>query len=1037
MVNSIVCSILRQRFLTLLGAGVLAGLGVWAFRQLQIEAYPDLSETQVVIVTLHPGHAAEEVEQQVTIPIERALHNVPKAIARRSRTIFGLSVVDLTFDYGTDDYLARQLVLERLRDVTLPGGVACGLAPPTTPAGELYRYVVRGEGLEEVKLREVQDWVIAPRLLQLPGVGDVFAFGGRIKQYQIEVDPLELYRHRLTLRDVAEAVNANNQNSGGALVSNGEQAMVVRGVGMLRNLSDIGNIVVSSVNGVPVFIRDIGSVRLGAAPPNGIFGIGAESNQVEGIVAMRRGENPSAVLKGVKQAVEDLNRAAPEGVRLEPFYDRTELVENTLHTVTRTLVEGLIIVIAVLFLFLGSVRAALLTALTIPLSLLFAFICMHFSGIPANLLSLGALDLGIIVDGTLVIVVCVVGALERRAEEGWVGDRREIVRQVVCEMARPVFFSLVILMSAYLPLFALERVERRLFTPMAYTVCYALAGSLLLAMTLVPVLLTWLFRNPGRTWRNPILPWITRGYEIALRTALRVPVLVLLLSIALGALAFVVGKQLGTEFLPQLDEGVIWIRANLPPGIALEKSAALASQMRELVQQSPEVRFVTSQTGRQESGTEPFGPNRNELLVALTPYSTWPSGKTKADLVQELSIRLHEHIPGATFNFTQPIIDMVTEAVTGSSADLAIILTGPELSVLREAAEKALGIVKAIPGAADTAIDHEADQAQLCIRVNRDEAARYGINVSDIQEVIEMAIGGGAVGSLFEGDRQFDITVRYVAHARSSIEQIGNLLVRTPSGEQIPLAQVASVRIEDGATVIARRENQRQVSVRTNVRGRDQGTFVAETQEALQEAIQLPPGYRMEWGGQFENLERAAARLAIILPVTVALLFGLLFLTFKSVSLAGLVLLTIPFSVIGGVLGLHFRGIPLSVSAAVGFVSLLGVAVMSGVLYISAIDKHRRLPGACLEDAVVGGAKATLVPALSLILVALLGMVPAALARGIGSDIQRPLATVVVAGLASTLLLTLVALPVLYYCCARLAPAGRPNQTVEPVPEGE
>jgi cobalt-zinc-cadmium resistance protein CzcA len=1014
---------LRQRFLfVLLGAALIAA-GVWSFTQLSIEAYPDISDTQVVVISLYPGHAAEEIEQQVTVPIERALNAVPNVIARRSRTIFGLSVVELTFEYGTNDYFARQVVLEKLRDAQLPDGVTPTLGPLSTPIGELYRYTLEGEGRDSRDLREIQDWVVEPRLLQVPGVTDITPFGGVIKQYQINVDPAALTRYGLTIRDIAQAVDANNQNAGGALLDNGQQSMAVRGVGLIQSVDDIKNVVVSSSGDVPVYVRDIGHVQIGSAPRTGIFAIGDKTDRVEGIVLMRRGENPSAVLAGVHEAVDELNALGlPAGVRIVPTYDRTDLVNNTLRTVSHTLAEGLVIVVGVLFLFLGSARAALLTALTIPLSLLFAFVCMHLTGIPANLLSLGALDFGIIVDGTLVMVEHMVHALDlrrRRESAGPVGESvLETIQYAALEVERPIFFSLVIIVAAYIPLFTLERVERRLFTPMAYTVCYALVGSMLLALTLIPVLATYLFRNAPRSWENPAVTWLHARYAHLLDATIARPWRVVAGAGAVVVAAFALATALGSEFLPQLDEGVLWIRANFPAGISLEKSAELATEIRALVKQSPEVRLVTSQTGRNDDGTDPYGPNRNEFFVALTPYDTWPGGKRKADLVEELSARLRHQIPGGFFSFTQPIIDNVTEAVTGSPADLAVIITGPDLQELRRLARETLTVLKTVPGAADTGIEQEEDQAQLKIRIDRQAVARYGLNVRDVQDVVELAIGGHSASTFFDGERRFDITVRYIPEARTDIGAIGDILVATKSGERVPLSQLASIQFVNGASIISRRENRRMMSVRTNIRGRDQGGFVADAQRRFAAHVKLPEGYSVDWGGQFENLARARRRLAFILPLTIVVIFGLLFFTFGSMADAGLVLLNVPFSLVGGIAALYIRGINLSVSAAVGFISLFGVAVMSGVLIVSDI-KRRRLENVPAREAVIQGSLSQMRPVIMMIVVAMLGMVPAARATGVGSDVQRPLATVVVGGLFSTLLLTLIALPALSWILAK------------------
>lgn len=1018
MIQALLRFSLRRRFVIVALALALVGLGLWALQQLRIEAYPDLSDTQAVVITTYPGHAAEEVEQQVTVPVERALNGVPAVIARRSRTIFGLSVVELTFAYGTDDYFARQVVLEKLRDAELPDGVTPTLGPMATPVGELYRYVVEGKGYSTLELRELQDWVIDPRFRQAPGVADVTPFGGLVKQYQVDLAPGALVKYNLSISQIAAAVSANNQNGGGALLDNGQQSMVIRGVGLIQGTEDVENIVVAAARGVPVYLRDLGKVKIGWAPPTGVFGLRDQAG-IEGIVLMRRGENPSEVLQGLHEAVEDINaNRLPPGVRIRPIYDRTDLIANTLRTVSRTLLEALVVMVFMLLLFLGSVRAALLTALTIPLSLLFAFVCMHFTGIPANLLSLGALDFGIIVDGTLVMVEHIALRLHTRKA----ASRDAVFENVLgaaLEMGSPIFFSVLIIVAAYLPLFTLERVEGRLFSPMAYTVCFALVGALILSLTLVPVLATWLFRGGATGWENPLLRWLYDRYENVLRFTVKRAAAVVAAGAAVVVAACALAGTLGSEFLPQLDEGTIWIRCTFPAGLSLAKSAEEGSHIRHILERFPEVQLASSQSGRNDAGTDPFGPNRNEFFVALKPYDTWPKGKRKADVVEEISRALRAEIPGANFSLTQPIIDMVTEAVTGSSADLAVIISGPDLDRLRGLADRTLTVLKSIPGAEDTFLEQESDQAQLRIAIDRRAVARYGINVRDVQDIIEMAIGGKPVSTIFQDERRFDLALRFEQPARADADAIGEILVPTREGGRVPLAQLARIEVVNGASIIARRENIRQISVRTNIRGRDQGGYVREAQRKFAKAVKLPGGYSVSWGGQFENLDRARRRLSIVLPLTIAIIFALLFLQFGSAGLAGLVLVNVPFSLVGGIIFLYLRGINLSVSAAVGFISLFGVAVMSGILCIAEINRRRAEPGTSLEDAVVLGARAQLRPSLMLILVAMFGMVPAMQATGIGSDIQRPLATVLVGGLLSTLLLSLLVLPSLYYITAR------------------
>ena len=1013
---------LHHRLVVVIITVIVAASGVWAFRHLKLEAYPDLSDPGVVVITLYPGFAAEEVEQQVTVPIERALNNTPNVIGRRSRTIFGLSVVELTFADGTSDYFARQVVLERLRDAPLPDGVTPVLGPLIGGISEFYRYTLQGP-FDDMQLREIQDWIVTPRLLQVPAVADVTPFGGRVRQYEIEIEPRALDKYRLGVRQIADAVKNNNRNAGGSLMEMGQQALAIRGSGLIRSNEDIGNIVLDAQKGVPIFVRDVGRVKIGALPQTGIFELNHQRNRygsVEGIVLMRRGENPSEVLSAIHEAVDELNDTRlPQNARIVPIHDKTELVQNTLHTISRVLLEGFGVVVTVLLLFLLSVRAALLTALIIPFALLFAFICMRFTGLSMSLLSIGALDFGIIVDATIVMVERIVHRLAERQTEGGAANTFEIVRTAARDVQRPILFSLVIIISAYIPLLTLERVERRLFTPMAMTVCFALLGSLIFSLTLIPALATYVYGPRTRIRQHRVLDWVNDRYERLVAGIVRHAGRTVAIATVVLGLSLYLGTRIGTEFLPQLDEGVIWIRANLPPGISLEKSADVAARIRELILQSQEVKLVGSQTGRNDSGTDPFGPNRNEFLVNLQPYSSWTTDKTKSDLVNELSRRLTSNLPWAAFNFTQPIIDTSTEIATGSSADLAVILSGPDLRQLRYFAQQTLAMLRQVPGAADTSIEQEAEQAQVRIAIDRVQVARYGINVADVQDVIDLALGGDPITAVFEGDRRFDVVVRFAPEARADPTAIGNILIPTRDGGRVPLSELADIRTVDGQTIIARRENERQITVRTNIRGRDQGGFVADAQDRFDQTIKLPAGYRVDWGGQFENLERARQRLSVIIPITIGLIFALLFVTFGSALDAFLVLLNVPFSLAGGLIALWLRGINLSVSAAVGFISLFGVAVMSGVLYISEINRRRREPETTLHDAVVGGARVQFRPRLIVILVAALGMMPAALARGIGSDIQRPLATVVVGGLTSTLLLTLIALPAVYWLAER------------------
>ena len=1022
---------LHYRAVVICAVIAMAAGGIWSFTQLKLEAYPDISDPGVVVITLYPGFAAEEVEKQVTVPIERALNNTPNVIGRRSRTIFGLSVVELTFTDTTNDYFARQVVIEKLRDADLPNGVTPTLGPLIGGISEFYRYILVGPGYDAMQLRELQDWVVAPRMLQVPGVADVTPFGGLTRQYEVQVNPRALDKFNLGIRQIADAVKNNNRNAGGALLRMGQQSLAIRGSGLIENSEDIGNVVLDSQKGVPVFVRDIATLAVGSLPQTGIFAVNHDPlgpGGVEAIVLMRRGENPSEVLHSIHEAVDEINTTRlPRGVQIVPIHDKTELVQSTLHTVVRVLLEGFVVVITVLLVFLVSLRAALLTALTIPLALLFAFLCMHLSGVAMSLLSIGALDFGILVDATIVMVERIIRTLEHESARLDPATLLARVREAALAVQRPILFSLLIIIAAYIPLLTLERVERRLFTPMALTVCFALVGSLLLCLTLVPVLATFMFRSKSQITKHRLLDQIVGGYEMSVRTLVRHARLTVLVAACVVGGALYLGTRLGTEFLPPLDEGLIWVRANLPSGVSLEKSAEAARTMRLAILESPEVKLVMSQTGRNDSGTDPFGPNRNELLVDLYPYKAWKSGKTKAELVDELRRRLQDTIPEVVLNFTQPIIDTATEIATGSSADLAVIISGSDLNELRALAAQTLRMLRDVRGAVDTSIEQERDQAQLRLGIKRFQVARYGINVGDVQDVIDLALGGSPITTVFEGDRHFDVVARFNPEARSDPAAIGNLLIPVKDGARIPLSELTDIRVADGASIVARRENERQISVRTNIRGRDQGGFVADAQARFAKEVPLPPGYRVAWGGQFENFERARHRLAFIIPVTVGIIFVLLFITFGSSLDALLVLLNVPFSLAGGLILLYLRGLHLSVSAAVGFISLFGVAVMSGLLYVAEINARRRVPDASLLDAVVQGARVQFRPRLILIVVAACGMLPAALARGIGSDIQRPLATVVIGGLFSTLFLTLFALPAVYWLTETFRPAVRPR----------
>ncbi len=1042
MLTRLVRFALHQRLLVLTLAGVLVVLGAGAWASLKLEAYPDVADTEVAVISTYPGRAAEEVEQQVTIPVERALNGVPGVVSRRSRTIFGLSIVRLTFEEGTDDYFARQQVLEKLKDAELPDGVAPQLGPLSTPVGEILRYVIEDTTgtRSPMELRELQDWVVTPRLLTAPGIADVTNFGGLVRQFHVIVNPALLEKYGITIKDLADKIAANNASTGGNVIQQGASQLAVRSVGRITRREDIERTVLDTRNGTPIFVRDVASVEVGALPPSGVLGytdVAARhdvDNAVEGIVLMRRGENPSEVLAAVKAKIAELNRQSlPPGVRLRILYDRTVLVESTLHTVGHTLLEGLTIVVVVLILFLGSPRAAVAVALTIPLSLAFAFVAMKLTGIPANLLSLGAIDFGIIVDASVVMVEAVVRAIgHARPDERRHGTRR-IIFHAAHEVERQVAFAVGIIILAYLPLFTLQRVEGKLFAPMAYTLAYAIFGSLLLSLTLVPVACSYLFGPAFRERPNPAFLWLEARYRRLVERTVRRPAPALVGGALVVAAAVALGSRLGTEFLPELDEGGFNIRTILPSGTALQTAQQYPRLIRATIARYPEVRFVISQLGRNDDGTDPYGPSRIETLVQLQPYATWTTGRTKKQLLLSLKADLEQAIPGAGFSFSQPILDNVAEAVTGSAADLAVLVSGRDLDSLRRVATDVLREVRAVPGASESGLEQEGPQSQLVIDLDREALARYGLNVRDVNDVVELAIAGRPVSEVYEGERRFDITLRYTTQARANPDAIANILISTPTGAKVPLGQVAAVKVVKGETIIYREDGRRQVGVRTNVRGRDQGSYVAEAQDRVARSVRIPEGYTVRWGGQFENLTRARSRLLLVIPLTVVAIFAVLFILFRnSAKDAAIVLTNVPFALVGGIAALWLRGINFSVSAGVGFVSLFGVAVMSGVLLVSYVNLLRTERHFGLRQAVVEGAVTQLRPIMMMMMVALIGLIPAALGTGIGSDIQRPLATVIVGGLASALLLTLLVMPALYFAVeARLLRARRARRTVK------
>jgi cobalt-zinc-cadmium resistance protein CzcA len=1008
-------TLIHRRWLMLTVFVIISGIGIYAWRQLAIDAYPDIADVSVGVATQVPGLAVTEIEQQITIPLERELNGIPRLKVMRSKNFFGLSKITLVFEDGTDDYWARQQVLERINDMDLPFDAKPGLDPLTSPTGEIYRYVVKGDrSLRE--LTELNHWVIIPRLRQIHGIADVSNFGGITTQFQIEIDPGKLTKYNIPLGEVTESIERNNSNAGGSTLIRGDLSYVVRGEGLVRDLQDLGNIVVKTVGGTPVYIKDLGELKYGNLERKGIMGYADQeidyADGVQGMVQLLRYENPSRVLEKISEAVDDLNaNVLPKDVRIHTFYDRTELVNATLHTISHTLSFGILLVIGVLIIFLGSHKGALLATVTIPVSLLIAFILMWLTDIPANLLSLGAIDFGIIVDGTIVMMETILK--KREDSPGEPLDEPGIAKRAA-EVARPVFFATLIIIIAYLPLFAFDRVEQKLFTPMAFTLTFALLGALASALILVPGLAYVVYRKPQKVYRNRWLERLTETYKrqtariMAAPRKLIAPIAVLLIAVA--GLSVCVGK----DFLPALDEGSIWIQVQLPPGLSLEKSSEMATKLRDGLKTFDEVTYVMTQTGRDDEGVCPFSFSHIEVMIGLKPYNTWTKGRKKADLIADMAAKI-ETMPGYGAGFSQPIIDMVMDQIAGAHSDLAIKIYGEDMTESRRIAEHVKQVVERVEGVADVGIMEEPFIPQLQIVANRDKIARYGLNVADVAELIEVAIGGKAVSQIFIGSKVYDVICRYHDVSRDTPEKIGSLMLTSASGTMIPLSAVAQVKTTTGPSMISREMNRRFVTVRMNLRGRDLTSFFREAQAKIEQQVLYDhTQFRFHWAGQLENQRRAFSRLAVIMPITLGVMFLLLFFTFGKFRQAGLLIGMLPLAVFGGMLALVVRGMTFNVSSAVGFIALFGVFIQNGVLMISHINMLRTR-SMKLKEAVVSGASHRLRPVMMTATVAILGLLPASISTGIGSDVQRPLATVIVYGLLCGTVFILYVLPALYY----------------------
>jgi cobalt-zinc-cadmium resistance protein CzcA len=1029
MLKKIIYLAIHRRGLMFVLFIFLALVGYYSWTKLAIDAYPDIADTTVQIVTQVPGLAAEEIEQQISIPVERAMNGLPGLNVMRSKNTFGLSTVILVFDDGIEDYWARQRVQERLVDVELPYGAVPGLNPLTSPTGEIFRYVIESDRLDLRAMTDLHKWVVIPRLKQITGIADVSNYGGITTQYQIEVDPYRMEQFDITLADITEKIAQNNVNAGGSMLSRGDLSYVIRGIGLVKDLDDLGRIVIKTSNGAPVYLNEIGKLKYGNLERKGVLGFTDSSRDysdgVEGIVQMLRGENPSRVLAEVHRAVDELNSdILPEGTRIHPFMDRTELVNTTLGTVSHTLLEGMALVILVLLLFLRSWRGALLVALTIPFALLIAFILMHFTDIPANLLSLGAIDFGILVDGAIVMMETILKKRESRPDEMLAEN---MIRDRAVDVARPIFFSTLIIITAYLPLFAFEHIERKLFTPMAYTVGYALLGALAVALFLIPGLAFHAYRSTRKVYRNRWLERLTERYHRQTVRLLEKPkralAALLLILVAAGVLSYTVGK----DFLPPLDEGAIWIQVQLPPGISIEKSKEMGAELRKTVKAFDEVSYVMTQVGRDDEGAEAFSLSHIECGVGLKPYHTWKRGMTKARLIDAMAARLAD-MPGYSTGFSQPIIDMVMDQIAGAHSDLALKIYGDDLAGTRRIADQTAAVLKLIPGAEDVAVDQEPPLPQLQIVADRERIAQYGLNVSDVTDLIELAIGGAAISRIYVGSKNYDVICRFGEEHRHSPEKIGGLLLTAASGAKVPLSQVTDIRLTTGASTITREMNRRHLTVRVNLRGVDLTGFLNKANDAIRRDVPFDAAaFSLKWAGQFENQSRAYSRLAAVIPLALGVMLLLLFGATGRFRQAALMMCVVPLAVFGGMLALNVRGMTLNVSSAVGFIALIGVAIQNGVIMLSHIN-DLRAGGYELREAVVDGTRHRFRPVLMTASVAILGLLPASVSTGIGSDVQRPLATVIVYGLLFATVITLYILPAFYYLVERRSEKQNKNR---------
>lgn len=1018
LIKNIIYFSLRHRAMVFFLTGVLAVLGVWSYLNTPIETFPDVTNTQIIIIAQWPGRSAEEVEKMVTIPMETVLNSVQKKANLRTTSSFGLSYIRIIFDDDVDDAFARQQVLSRLGNADLPDGIKPEVEPPYGPTGEIYRYTLKSKTKTLHELTAIQDWVLDRQFKAIPGVADVNSFGGEEKTYEVSVNPSLLQKYGLTSLDVYNAINRSNINVGGDIIEKNDQAYIVRGIGLINNISEIQNIIIKNVNNVPILARNIADIKESGLPRLGQVGRDKANDVIEGIVVMRKGENPADVLTRIKAKVTDLNdNVLPKDVKLDTFYDRTNLMEFCTETVIHNLLEGIVLVTVVVFLFMADWRTTLTVAIIIPLALLFAFICMRIKGMTANLLSMGAVDFGIIIDGAVVMVEGIFVALDHRAKE--VGMQKfnglaklGLFKNVGAEMGKAIFFSKLIIITCLIPIFAFQKVEGKMFSPLAYTLGFALLGALLFTLTLVPALSSILLRKNVREKHNPVVLFFENGIRRMFTYTYKNQKLSLSVAIIFMAVTFFSARFLGTEFLPQLNEGALWVTAQLPMSTSLESSVNVTNKMRQVLSTFPEVKQTLSQVGRTNDGTDPKGFFNVQIQVDLLPKKEWKRNITQEELIAQIDKKMSQ-FPGIIFNYSQPIIDNVAEAVAGVPASMAVKIFGPDFTVLDHKADSVMAILKKIRGVEDLGILRNLGQPEFRIELDQRKMALYGVSTADANSVIEMAIGGKAASQLYEGERKFDIRIRYQKQYRDTEEKIRNLMVPTLNGSKISIQEIANITTSTGPAFIYRDNNMRYIAVKFSVRGRDLGGTIAEAQQKVGDAVKLGQGYSFTWNGEFENQIRASNTLAHVVPICLLVIFLILYSTFGNAKDAVLVLMNVPFALIGGILALHITRTNFSISAGIGFIALFGVCIQNGVILISVFRKNLQ-DGLQLDQAILTGVISRVRPVVMTALMAAIGLMPAAISTGIGSETQKPLAIVVIGGLVTSTILTLLILPVIY-----------------------